>query len=252
MVETIAKWVQAVGTLFVGIALLTGVVLVGNYTATQGKGRTVQVSGKATRAIAPNQSEISGTFEEIDANQEVARKKAKEKAIQALEAIKVLGIEEKKISTTNVSVYPDYDYGSGKQKVTGYRGSTTLSIKLEDTRKADSIIATLTQKGAHSTNGPTLGLTTATKDQLIKELRLEAITDAKKQAEGLAKQAGGRLGRLISVDGGNESPDFNYPIPYAMTGAASERSAVAADTATDISVGEREITVTSTVIYQLR
>lgn len=249
MADTIAKWLQGLGTLTIGIALLAGVIIAQSTVMSGGKGRDITVTGKAVRATVPNQSEISAWFEETAANQDEARNKTRDLAAKGIAAVKALGIDEKKISTVSAGVSPDYDYSNGKSTITGYRGSTNIAITLTDTSKADAIISALTRSGAKTTSGPTLGFSTATKDQLAKELRVQAIADAKAQAEALAKQAGGRLGKVISISGGEGiSGDEPRPMYYASTGAAD----MASSAASDITVGDKEVSLTVTVSYQLR
>lgn len=243
MADTIARWLQGIGTLLIGMALMVGIFTLG---PTKTQPRTISITGKATKSLAPNESVITGSFEETAAKQDEARSKARDKAAAAIEAIKKQGIEEKKITTTQVSVYPEYDFTAGKQKITGYKATTTLSISLNDPAKADPIISSLTQGGAKSTAGPSLGFSQETKDQLTKELRLQAIVDAKTQADQVTKEAGTRLGKIVSISGGETPSDIPPPIMYAQGSGekVADRS--------DITVGEKDLTVTVTVVYQLR
>lgn len=248
--NSLPQILQALGTFLIGCALTVGVIIGAGAIKDGGQARTLSVTGKATKSISPNQSVISGTWEETANNSNEARNKVREKAAQGLEAIKSKGIDEKKITTTQVSVYPNYDYtiSTGKPKITGYRASSSLEVKLDDPKKADEIISTMTGAGASSTSGPSFGFTPETRDGIEQELKLIAVTNARSQAEALAKQSGARLGKVISVTGG-ELIEPNSPRPYAISESISDK---AVTDAVDISVGEKELTATVSVIYRLR
>jgi uncharacterized protein YggE len=252
MADTIARWLQGIGTFLIGLALLAAVVILPISFNKAASPRDISVTGRATRATTPNQSQISGSFEETATSSDEARNKVREKSSKAITALKATGVDEKKITTTNVSVYPQYDYSEKTQKITGYRGSTTVSITLEDTAKADGIVSALTSNGAASTDGPTLGFTEAAKTQLLNELKLEAIADAKRQAEASAKQAGTRLGKVLSISGDSLNTGEGGPIrPMAFEATDAARTTAGA-APSDIVVGERNVSVTVQVSYELR
>lgn len=247
--EKVSRFMQGAGTFLIGISLLLGIGYGVTFIADEG-GSTVTVTGKAIKQIKPNEVTISGTYEEKADNSDNVRNKTKEKASKGLQAIKDKGIEEKKINTDSVSVYPITEWRNGKNITTGYRASTTLSVRLEDTSKSDEIISTLTSTGANSTSGPTTGLTSEYKKQLEGEMRLEAISDAKEQAKSMAKQAGGKTGKIISISGAsgvNYGSEQKY---YAMEAMADSVSSAPASS--DITFSEKEATLTVSVKYRLK
>lgn len=253
--ELFAKYLQAGGTVLIGAALLTGVIMgVRSYNNTY-QTHTLRVTGKATRQLPPNQSTLTGSWLEKAATADEARSKLNTSSTKGLEALKAAGIEEKNITTTQVTVYPEYDYSGAvtykEPKITGYQASLTMEAKLSDTTKADAIIAVMTQNGAQSTSGPSLSISTEMRDQIERELRVAAVADAANQAQALAKESGGKLGAVISVTDGYGRADTPNPIPYAI--AEDAKSSVGSSLPTSaISVGEKEITVTVDVSYELK
>lgn len=249
MHELIAKYVQAAGTALIGIALLVGVVLgMRTYTNTY-QTHTIIVTGKATRQLPPNQSTLTGTWQEKGDTADEARSNLNTSSTKGLNTLKQAGIEEKKITTTQVTVYPEYSYSNtGVQpKIVDYIASLTMEAILTDTGKADDIIKVMTQNGATSTSGPSLTISTEMRDQLQRELRVAAVTDATNQAKALAQQAGGTLGDVISItDGSLSDGSVIQPIPYSAEGIKSS------SVDTSISVGEKEVVVTVNVTYALK
>lgn len=247
--ETISKLIQGIGTLLIGIALIWGIGVGASSLSNGLQGNTITVTGKATRAFTPNQSVVSGTWEERAKTSDEARNKVKDNANKGLDAIKAKGVDGKKITTENVSVNPNTDWSSGKQTIIDYRASTTISVTLDDTGKANEIISTMTGNGASSTSGPSLGFTTATKDQLEKDLKLEAVTDAKGQATALAGKAGSKLGKVVSITSG---AGINYPTPERFYATTMSDSSAATSVSSDINVGDKEVSVTISVTYRLK
>lgn len=234
--------------MIIGIALLWGLYLAGDFITNGVSGRTINVTGKARRSLLQNESTILGTWESKAATSEEARNKTKELTASALATIKANGIEEKKITTTQISVNPEYDWQAGRNKITGYRASTSLEVKLVDPKKADEIISLMTKNGASYTTGPQLGFSSATLDQMEKELKAEAVLDAKKQAEILAREASASLGKVVSIsDGDISTPGDREIYPLAMT----ELKAPETDSS-DIAVGEKEMTATISITYRLK
>lgn len=250
MADTIAKYIQGVGTLLIGLSLIIGVIWFGYFLIGNIQDRTITVTGKARKSLIMNESTVSGTWEKKEIISDKAREAVRELSSKALTAIKAAGIDEKKITTTSVSVYPEYDWSGKENKITGYRALTTLQVKLTDPKKADLIISLMTKNKASSTSGPQLGFSNAILDQMEKELKNQAVNDAKNQADTLAQQAGARLGKVVSISGGGISTPSNggvYPLTMSKAEVASDSS-----TPSDISIGEEEMTATVTVTYRLK
>lgn len=248
--ELIARYIQSAGIVLVGIALLASAYVNRVNTQDTAQDHTLVVTGKATRKIEPTQSVVTGSWQEKGKTAEEARDKVRDAAGAGVEAIKQAGIEEKKIATTQVTVYPEYDYSPvGKSPaITGYQGTTTVQVTLVDTAKADQIIGLMTEKKATSTSGPSFGLSTEVRDSLQKELKVAAVADAANQAQALAEQAGSKVGEVISITGGDSVASTPPVMPYDRTAIATD----VAETSSDITTGEEELSVTVTVTYQLK
>ena len=74
-----------------------------------------------------------------------------------------------------------------------------------------------------------------------------AVTDARAQAKILAKEAGAKLGDVVTVCGDWVSYPYSYRTPvFSAVGAAEQKDS------SDITIGEEEITATISVTYQLK
>jgi uncharacterized protein YggE len=171
--------------------------------------------------------------------------KAAEKVIASLKANKV---DDKDIRTTGLSINPQYDYSKGGEpRITGYIVSNSVEVKV---RKLDSFSKVIDDAAAAGgddvrVNSVRFGLEDDAK--AIEEAREEAMTDAKKKAEQLAKAGGVGLGKPLSISeqqsaGGDLLSEKLRQVP--ATGLAS-------DTSTPIQPGTGKITVNVTVRWAL-
>lgn len=250
----VAKYIHAIGTLLIGVALFSGVIIGNNAIQTGLSPRTIVVTGKAVQKLASNQSVVSGSWRETADTSAKAREAVQNKASEGIAAIKALGIDDKSIKTVESSVYPQYDYSiytKGEPKILNYKGTTTVEITLTDTAKAELVLAALTKSGTTTTAGPSFGLSTEASDALQKELKVAAVADARTQAEALAKQAGTRLGDVITVSGGGLSGGGITPLYRGIT-ATDATMSESAQPASDLEIGENEVSVTVQVTYRLR
>jgi uncharacterized protein YggE len=155
-------------------------------------------------------------------------------------AVKRLGINEKDIKTTNYSLYPNYDYRSSVQKITGYSINVNILVKVRDFSKINQVIDTGTGNGANQVGG--LSFTFDDPEKYQTQARKIAIETAKKKASDIANASGIMLGKLINVQEGSGN---NYrPAPMM---AATEKS-----DSTQIEPGSSEIISSVTLNYEVR
>jgi len=196
---------------------------------------------------------------------------AKTNAINA--AVKVLGVEDKDLQTTNFDISPRYDYvktvitpvapptpmvpsdaGSvtqsstyypdGKQVLSGYDVTSTLTVKMRDLSKVGDIIQAATTAGANQAGS--LQFTIDNPDAVQAQARQQAIAKAKAQAQTLADQLGVKLVRITSFSENNVRP-----IEYNAKSVAMDM-AVAAPAAPAIATGQNKVSDSVTITYEIR
>lgn len=205
---------------------------------------TVTGEGKVT--LSPDIAKIQAGVTAQSASVKQAQQDINKKIKAISDAIKKLGVDTKDIQTTQYSVHPQYDYRDGRQKITGYEATTTLSIKVRDMEKANDVIDSATANGANQIGGISFDVDDRTKVE--NEARAKAVEDAKKKAEMAAKTAGFTLGRVINYNentGGDMRP---VPLMYAKT----EMAGTADQVASPIEPGSQDITVTVSLSYEIR
>lgn len=225
---------------------------------------TITLSGHGEVTAVPDIANVyftiskdSKTAKEAQAGVALVEKKA-------LDFLKSKNIAEKDIKTENASVYPKYDYvrklcpqmgisgspeisydcGGGKQVLSGYTASESITVKIRNIDDAGAIMQGLGDTGVSNLSGPNFAIDD--EDNLKAQARKEAIADAKQKAEALAKDLGVRLGRVASFsEGGNYYP--MYAKSAMMDSAVSSAPAPA-----ELPKGENTISSDVTVTYEIR
>ena len=147
-------------------------------------------------------------------------------------------------------VYPDYNWESGTQKITGYTASHVVSVQvsIEEKEKLGSVIDAGIGAGA-GINYINYELTAENQKKYKIDAIKSATQDATEKAEALAEGAGASLGRLVSIS----TNEFNY---YPWMAYAQEDSGgvvkSGAEIATSITPSEQEISASVTAVFKIR
>lgn len=162
---------------------------------------------------------------------------------RVIAALRKAGVSEADMSTSSVSLSPQYRYAQNEVPVvTGYQANNTLSIRFRDVGRSGAILDALVKQGANQINGPTM--TVDKPEAALDAARISAIKAAKDRASLYAAALGLKVKRVVSV---NESQDF-APNPMPMMAMARDAGAEAK---TEILAGESQIGVTVSVIFEL-
>jgi uncharacterized protein YggE len=219
---------------------------------------TITVNGTGDVFAVPDIAEFSATVQEEGSDVKAAQDKATAKINAIYAYLKAQGVEEKDIRTTDYSANPQYEWNTqvcpagssycpgGKQTLTGYQVSQTLSIKVRTTDKAGELLAGVGGKGVSSVSG--LNFTIDDQDAVEGEARDKAIADAKTKAQKLAKSLGVSLVRIV---GFNEN---GGAMPYFAKAAAGMSADMAAQSAPSpaIPTGQNKVTSNISLTYEIQ
>lgn len=223
---------------------------------------SITVTGKGEIFAAPDVANFSGTIS-VDGKTMAsaeASATAQEKAL--ISKLADAGISKDDIKTTSYNAYPKYEnqpvatpaitcfsgscpsYPVTNSVIVGYTVSETLSIKVRDLDKAGDIAKLLTDANISSVNGPDFAIDKP--GDIQNQARDKAITDAKEQAEILAKQLGVHLKQIVDFqvsNGGSATP-----MVYAM----KADSAGATAPSPSLPAGQTDITSNVSITYTIR
>lgn len=240
------KQFVTIGVFFIGLFLLFkfgSPISLSIQNTTTNKTDSFTVTGTGKVDASPDIAIVSAGVTTQAATVKLAQETLNQNINAVTKAIKSLGIDDKDIKTTNYSLYPQYDYRDGKQRLTSYSASSNITVKVRDLDKVNQVIDASTANGANQVGGVTFDVDDKTK--LENQARQKAVTDAKTKASEAAKSAGFTLGRVI-----NYSENFgDQPRSIYMMGKADSAPET---TQTQIEPGSNEISVTVTLSYELR
>ena len=114
--------------------------------------------------------------------------------------IRALGIAERDIQTSRISLNPRYDYqnrGDQPPRFLGYRASNQVTVKLRDLDRVGEVLDAMVEAGATNINGPNFSIED---DEAAKaQARSNALERGRAQAEEYARLAGYTGVRLLQV-----------------------------------------------------
>lgn len=162
-------------------------------------------------------------------------------------ALRGAGVETRDISTSNVSLQPQYRYAENQPPaITGYQASNTVAVKFRDVAKSGAVLDALVKAGANQIDGPAMALSEP--DAALDEARTDAVKRARTRADLYARAAGLTVARIVSIDEAGEN-DGGTPQPPVLYRA---RAMAAQDAATTVLPGETDVTVTVNVRFLLK
>lgn len=206
--------------------------------------RTITVSATGTAQATPDEASIATGvgFEAETAREALSKNTAAMSKVIA--ELKSAGIEAKDIQTTQFNVEPVYAYskdGNTPPRVTGYRVSNMVSVRVRNLDNLGAVLDQIVTAGANQING--IAFNVSKEETLKDDARKEAMANAKRRAQLLAEAAGAELGDVmqISEDMSESGP---RPIVFAKRAMAAE--------AAPIERGEQQLQSRVTVTWKLK
>jgi uncharacterized protein YggE len=206
---------------------------------------TISVNGTGRVVISPDIADLQLGVSVTRPTVNAARQIAAEAMTKVLAALKKLGIDDKDLKTTILSLQPVYDYSNSGNapKLTGYQLSNGVSVTIRDLGKLGDAIDNSLAAGATSLDGVTFRVEDPA--QAAAQARTEAMAQAKTTAETLASAAGVSLGAVASIS--ETAAPIPYPIAYAVPAAMAAK-----DLSTPVQPGTNEVSVSVSVVYLIK
>jgi uncharacterized protein YggE len=223
------------------LALVAAATLVAP-SANAAPNRAITITADGTVKVTPDAVRITATVSQLAATSKEALAAVAKTANAVRAALKVASIDAKDIASQNVSVYPEYKYGTdGSSTLTGYRASQTFTIVVRAAATAGEVVDSIATAGGDSLqiNSTTPFVLDATKSALT--ARTAAVKNAKAKAVSYAKLLGVKLGKVNTLVE-NSSPQISVPV-FASAKAESD--------ATVVDLGTQNVTVSVTIEWAL-
>jgi uncharacterized protein YggE len=160
-----------------------------------------------------------------------------------IDALAGAGLDRKDISTTTVTLQPQYSNAApnGTETITGYRATNAIQVKIHPTDAASRLLALVVSAGGDATRISSVTYSIADDSQLIKDARARAFNDAKGRADQYAQLSGLRLGRVISISEVSGGPPAGGGPPAPPRGAS----------AVPLEPGQRTVSFSVTAVWEL-
>ena len=150
------------------------------------------------------------------------------------------GVDRRDISTTNVSLQPQFG-GGDNPTIIGYRASNSIAVKIRKLDAASQALALIVSTGGDATRINSVNYSIEDDSQLLKDARSRAFDDAKDRAAQYAQLSGLTLGDVISIS--ESAGTTPIPPPTPMPRAAME--------AVPLEPGQQSVDFSVTVIWEL-
>lgn len=266
------RWIKVIAMLVVAISIAS-------YANTYSKSiqpssfRSFSVSGEGRVVAIPDVAEFSFTvITEGGPDLIKTQSENTSKINAAIKFVKSEGVKDADIKTQNYNISPRYqnyrcDYpiplplGAESESVVsqefypqpcppaeivGYTINQTVLVKARDFDKIGALLAGVVENGANSVYGPNFAIDDPT--EIENEARAEAIKNARKKAEAVAKAGEFRLGRTLSISEGGYYPSYYQKL--AETAVADGRGGTLP--APTIAPGSQDVVINVSITYEIR
>lgn len=207
--------------------------------------RTISVSGSGSVKIPADMAKLTFSVQTKEATALDSVQKNAAKMNKVYDALKEIGIAETDISTANYSLYQENYWKDGKDIPGLYVTSNNIIVLLDDVEKSGLVIDTAIAAGVNQMNG--ISFLVKDSQKAFEQARELAFQQAKEKAELFARQAGGTLGKVLSVMENSGS----YPVVREYE-AVEDAKLMATSNSTTISSGQDSVMATVSVVFELR
>ena len=207
----------------------------------------VSVQGTGTVKVAPDTVRLNASITFVGATNSAASKAVSTSAAAFRTALKDKKVATKDIQSTNLTIFPEYTWTQEKgQELKGYRANQSFTVLIRDELNAGSIIDAAVEAGGDNIQVTGVTPIVLEIDDAQDAAREKAVAKAKKKALAYAKLLDFELGKILWVS--ESSSAYNPPI-YAMAKAGVSAEAAPA---TEIDLGEQDVTVTVDVRWAIK
>ena len=201
----------------------------------------IEVTGTAKESVVPDMATFSFSINGRGKELEALKAEVDKKTANTVSLCKRLGIKTKNISSSEISIRPQYNYQT--KSFLGYEVSRNIKVVLNNLDKYSDLVNGAIKSGITTITNVTLD--TKDRDVLERKALGSAIEAAKKKAEILAISSGVNIGKVLYVkEGGGlirlESYEFN------------QRARVADLAQGAFEPGELSVTATVSVRYSIK
>jgi uncharacterized protein len=203
--------------------------------------RTLTVTGMGTESIPTTLSQVQLGVEVQGKTAEEVQQEAAKRSSAVVELLRSRNVS--KLQTAGIYLSPTYDYTDGKQRLTGYTATNSVSFRIS-TEQAGTLVDDAVKAGATRIDGISFVAEDAAIATAQKQAIREATQDAQSQAEAALSALGLQRKEIVSVQVNGATP----PTPiFANQNVQARMAADAASAPTPVVGGEQEVQASVTL-----
>ena len=226
-----------IGTATTGAAGLSGCLGTAQQAtdtaAGDGVGRTITVTGSAEMQAAPDRAVIEASVEATGDSAAAVRDALSTRSDSLRQALRNAGLDDDQLTTGRFAIRPEYDRREpgAEPEPTGYEGTHTITIEVDDVDATGDVIDTAIDGGADSIGQIEYTLAESTRESLREDALKAAVDTARDEAAVLAARVDSQVVSVhrLNAAGGGLSPTYER---YAAEDAASGSTALQPDDVT--------------------
>jgi len=223
------------------ITLLTGISLF-NPAAAAAPTRYITTSGNGTVSVIPDAVKVTATVSVLGATSKAALATANTTSVAVRKALTANKIAARDVATQSTSVFPEYSYlDNSTPVISGYRASQSFSITVRAADTAGAVVDAIVDAGGANVMINGASPFVLDNEKATDLARAAAVKSAKAKATSYAKLLGVKLGRVVFLN------EQSSPNPFPVFGVTAK----AEDSATQIDLGQQEVTVLVTVRWAI-
>jgi len=203
--------------------------------------RQVTVVGAGEVQGTPDTLTVNASIEFVAPDVTGAMNQTSDRQKAVIDALVGADIDRKDISTTQVSLQPQFA-GGDSTAIIGYRASNSIDVKIRKLDSASQTLSLIVSTGADATRINSVNYSIEDDSQLVKDARARAFNDAKDRAGQYAQLSGLGLGKVISITESGGAMPPPTPMPYTR---GAEMAAV------PVEPGQQTVGFSVTVIFEL-
>ncbi len=207
------------------MGLLSGVSGHDAYSQTAERHNVISVSGEGIVKVEPDFVTVRFGVVTRDDDPVKARQLNEEAAANALNAVRTLDVEERKIMVTvlQLNEIREFDRERRRQIPSGFEASRHVVVELDDLDLLPVLIAQVTQLGANRLSG--LSYDVRDREKVLNDALAKAAENARVKASVLARSLGVEIGRVVQI----QEQSFRFPGPIPVRAMAVEQMDAAMD-----------------------
>ena len=227
------RFIGTAAAVLAGVAVVSGCDSAAPVTD---NARQVTVIGSGEVQGVPDTLTADVAIEVVAPDVTAAMNQSSERQTAVIDALAARGIAASDISTTTVTLQPNYGDNS---VINGYRAGNSIRVAIRELDVASSVLSTIVTVGGNATRINSVSYSITDDSQLVADARARAFNDARNRAQQYAELSGLSLGKVLSISevagGGPE------PIP--------QKAPMAADV--PLQPGQQTVGFSVTVVWEL-